>query len=198
MNSKFSALIWLSFVLSTITLCGDLPHALDPRGKIENIVEVGDFVWNMDQQKFSDCVTESKETGQDFTIREIRWKVTGGDQDWVLTRITRMGDDNNEPRTKIERFWITILKADGKWITRTKYRYREGKYKAGDSDEVGEKDSGGKFTALCRITSKKIILAVTKQKQGYILRISKKAGLMQEDLITMPDLKDWTMSYKKL
>jgi hypothetical protein len=62
----------------------------------------------------------------------------------------------------------------------------------------GEKDKGRKFTAHCRITSKKIILTLTKKKQGYIFRITKKDGLIQVNLITMHDLRDWTMSYKKL
>ncbi|NIM11727.1 MAG: hypothetical protein GTO45_17345 [Candidatus Aminicenantes bacterium] len=197
MNRKLNALIWIIIVISTAALYGDLQHAVDPRGKIENLVGEGDFVWDMDEQKFADCVKEGKETGRDFTIREIRWKVTGGDQDWVFTRITRMGDDN-EPTIKRERFWITILKVDGVWVTRTKYRYRERNYKEGDTDEVGEKDKGRKFTAHCRITSKKIILTLTKKKQGYIFRITKKDGLIQVNLITMHDLRDWTMSYKKL
>lgn len=197
MNRKLYALIWIIIVMSTAALYGDLQHAVDPRGKIENIVGEGDFVWNMDEQKFADCVKEGKETGRDFTIREIKWKVTGGGQNWVFTRITRMGDDN-EPMIKRERVWITILKVDGVWVTRTKYRYRERNYKEGDTDEVGEKDKGRKFTAHCRITSKKIILTLTKKKQGYIFRITKKDGLIQVILITMHDLRDWTMSYKKL
>lgn len=196
MNRKLNALIWIIIVISTVALYGDIQHAVDPRGKIENIVGEGDFVWNMDEQKFADCVKEGKETGRNFTIREIRWTVTGGDQDWVFTRITRMGDDN-EPTIKRERFRISIIKADGVWVTRTKYRYREGKYKKGDTDEVGEKDKGSKFTASCRITGKKIILAAIKKKQGYIFRITKKDGLMQVNLITTHDLRDWTMSYKK-
>jgi len=197
MNRKLNALIWIIIVISTAALYGDMQHAVDPRGKIENLVGEGDFVWDMDEQKFADCVKEGKETGRDFTIREIRWKVTGGGQDWVFTRITRMGDDN-EPTIKRERFWITILKVDGVWVTRTKYRYRERNYKEGDTDEVGEKDKGSKFTAHCRITSKKIILTLTKKKQGYIFRITKKDGLIQVNLITMHDLRDWIMSYKKL
>jgi hypothetical protein len=196
MNRKLNALIWIIIVISTAALYGDTQHAVDPRGKIENIVGEGVFVWDMDQQKYADCVKEGKETGRDFTIREIRWTVTGGDQDWVFTRITRMGDDN-EPTIKKERFRVTIIKADGVWVTRTKYRYGEGKYKKGDTDEVGEKDKGSKFNARCRITGKKIILASTKKKQGYIFRITKKDGLMQVNLITTHDLRDWTMSYKK-
>jgi hypothetical protein len=196
MNRKLNALIWIIIVISTAALYGDMQHAVDPRGKIENLIGEGDFVWDMDQQKFADCVKEGKETGLDFTIREIRWTVTGGDQDWVFTRITRMGDDN-EPTIKKERFRVTIIKADGVWVTRTKYRYGEGKYKKDDTDEVGEKDKGSKFTANCRITGKKIILAATKKKQGYIFRITKKDGLMQVNLITTHDLRDWTMSYKK-
>ena len=196
MNRKLNALIWIIIVISTAALYGDMQHAVDPRGKIENLIGEGDFVWDMDEQKFADCVKEGKETGRDFTIREIRWTVTGGEQDWVFTRITRMGDDN-EPTIKRERFRVTIIKADGVWVTRTKYRYGEGKYKKGDTDEVGEKDKGSKFTARCRITGKKIILASTKKKQGYIFRITKKDGLMQVNLITTHDLRDWTMSYKK-
>ncbi|UCH96378.1 MAG: hypothetical protein JSV88_05880 [Candidatus Aminicenantes bacterium] len=196
MNRKLNALIWIIIVISTVALYGDMQHAVDPRGKIENLLGGGDFVWDMDEQKFADCVKEGKETGRDFTIREIRWTVTGGGQDWVFTRITRMGDDN-EPTIKRERFWITLIRVDGVWVTRTKYRYREGKYKEGDTDEVGEKDKGSKFTARCRITSKKIILALTKKKQGYIFRITKKDGLMQVNLITTHDLRDCTMSYKK-
>ncbi len=195
MNRKFNALIWI-IIISTAALYGDLQHAEDPRGKIESLIGEGDFIWDMDQQKFADCVKEGKETGLDFTIREIRWTVTGGDQDWVFTRITRMGDDN-EPTIKKERFWITIMKVDGVWVTRTKYRYSEGKYKKDDTDEVGEKDKGRKFTASCRITGKKIILAAILKKQGYIFRITKQDGLMQENLITTHDLRDWTMSYKK-
>lgn len=197
MKRKLSAFIGIILVTSTVTLCGDLRHALDPRGKIENIVGEGDFIWDMDEQKLADCVKEGKETGQDFTIREIRWKITGGDQDWVFTRITQVGDDDKQPTIKRERFWITILKTDGVWVTRAKYRYREGKYKEGDTDEVGEKDSGGKFTARCRITGKKIILALTKQEQGYLFRITKKDGLVQVNLLTAHDLRDWTMSYKR-
>jgi hypothetical protein len=195
MNRKFNALIWI-IIISTAALYGDLQHAEDPRGKIESLIGEGDFIWDMDQQEFADCVKEGKETGLDFTIREIRWTVTGGDQDWVFTRITRMGDDN-EPTIKKERFWITIMKVDGVWVTRTKYLYSEGKYKKDDTDEVGEKDKGRKFTASCRITGKKIILAAIQKKQGYISRITKQDGLMQEDLITTHDLRDWTMSYKK-
>ena len=183
-------------VISTAALYGDVQHAEDPRGKIENIIGEGDFVWNMDEQKLADCIKEGKETGLDFTIREISWTVTGGDYDWVFTRITRMGDDN-EPTIKRERFRISILKADGVWVTRTKYRYREGKYKKDDTDEVGEKDKGSKFTARCRITDKKIILAADKKKQGFIFKITKKDGLMQVNLITTHDLMDWTFSYKK-
>ena len=196
MNRKFNALIWIIIIISTTALYGDMKHAEDPRGKIESLVGQGDFIWDMDQQKFADCVNEGKETGLDFSIREIRWTVTGGDQDWVFTRITRMGDDN-EPTIKKERFWITIMKVDGVWVTRTKYRYSEGKYKKDDTDEVGEKDKGSKFAASCRITGKKIILAAIQKKQGYIFRITKQDGLMQENLITTHDLRDWTMSYKK-
>jgi hypothetical protein len=196
MNKKLNALFCIFMVVSTAALYGDVQHAEDPRGKIENLVGEGDFVWNMDQQKLADCVKEGKETGLDFTIREIRWTITGGDYDWVFTRITRMGDDN-EPTIKRERFWISILKADGLWVTRTKYRYNEGKYKEGDTDEVGEKDKGSKFAARCRITSKKIILAAAKKKQGFIFRITKKDGLMQVNRITMHDLMDWSMNYKK-
>lgn len=199
MNRKLYTFLWIIIVISTAALYGDVQHAVDPRGKIENLIGEGEFVWNMDQQKLADCEKEAKETGQDFKIREIRWTITGGDYDWVFTRITRMGDDN-ESTIKRERFWITILKADGVWVTRTKYRYREGKYKKDDSDEVGEKDKGSKFTARCRITGKKIILATTKkkqEKQGYIFRITKKGGLMQVNRITTHDLRDWTFSFKK-
>ena len=196
MKRKPNALIWIIIVISTAALYGDMQHTVDPRGKIENLVGEGDFVWNMDEQKFADCVNEGKETGQDFKIGEIRWTVTGADQDWIFTRITRMGDDN-EPTIKTERFRISIIKADGVWVTRTKYRYREGEYKQGDTHEVGEKDKGSKFTARCRITGKKIILAATRKKQGYIFRITKKDGLMQVNLITTHDLRDWTFSYKK-
>ncbi len=199
MDRKLNALIWMIIVISTAALYGDVQHAEDPRGKIENLIGEGEFVWNMDEQKLAECVKEAKETGQDFKIREIRWTVTGEDYDWVFTRITQMGDDN-EPTIKRERFWISILKADGVWVTRTKYRYREEKYKKDDTDEVGEKDKGSKFTARCRITDKKIILAAIKkkqEKQGYIFRITKKDGLMQVVLITTHDLMDWTFSYKK-
>jgi hypothetical protein len=199
MNRKFNALIWIVMVISTAALYGDVQHAEDPRGKIENIVGEGEFVWNMDEQKLADCVKEGKETGQDFTIREVRWTVTGGDYDWIFTRITRMGDDN-ESTIKRERFWISILKADGVWVTRTKYRYSEGKYKEGDSDEVREQDKGKKFTARCRITGKKIILAAFKkkqEKQGYLFKITKKDGLLQVNSITTHDLRVWTFSFKK-
>ena len=197
MKRKLSVLIGIILVTSTVTLCGDLRHAVDPRGKIENIVGEGDFTWDMDEQKLADYVKEGKETGQDFTIREIRWKVTGADQEWVFTRVTQVGDDDKEPTIKRERFRITILKTDGVWVTRTKYRFGEGKYKEGDTDELREKDSGGKFAARCRITGKKIILALTKKKQGYLFRITKKDGLMQVNLLTTHDLRDWTMSYKR-
>jgi hypothetical protein len=196
MNRKLQALIWTVIVISTAALYGDIKHAEGPRGKIENLVGEGVFVWNMDQQKLADCVKEGKETGQDFTIREIRWTVTGGDYDWIFTRITRMGDDN-DPTIKTERFRISIIKADGVWVTRTKYRYSEGKYKEGDTHEVAEKDKGSKFTARCRITGKKIILAAAKKKQGFIFRITKKDGLMQVNHITTHDLRDWTFSFKK-
>lgn len=182
--------------ISTAALYGDVQHAEDPRGKIENLLGQGEFVWDMDQQGLADLVKEAKETGQDFTIREIRWTITGGEYDWIFTRITRMGDEN-EPTIKRERFWISILKADGVWVTRTKYRYNEGKYKKDDSDEVGEKDKGSKFNARCRITSKKIILVVSKKKEEYIFRITKQGELMQVNLITPHDLRDWTFSYKK-
>ena len=196
MNRKLIALIWIMIFISTAALYGDVQHAEDPRGKIENLLGQGEFVWDMDQQELADCVKEAKETGQDFTIREIRWTITGGDQDWVFTRITRMGDEN-EPIIKRERFRISILKADGVWVTRTEYRYNEGKYKEGDTDEVVEKDKGSKFTAHCRITGKKIILVVSKKKEEYIFRITKQGELMQVDHITTHDLNDWTFSYKK-
>ncbi len=196
MNRKYIALIWIMIFISTAALCVDVQHAEDPRGKIENLLGTGDFVWDMNQQEFADCVKEAKETGQDFTIREIRWTITGGDQDWVFTRITRMGDDN-EPTIKRERFRISIIKADGVWVTRTKYRYNEGKYKKDDTDEVREKDEGSKFTARCRITNKKIILVLTKKKEEYISRITKQGEIMQENLITTHDLRDWNFSYKK-
>jgi len=196
MNRQLHALIWIVIVISTAALYGDIQHAEDPTGKIENLVGEGVFVWNMDQQKLADCKKEGKETGQDFTIREIKWTVTGGDYDWIFTRITRMGDDN-EPTIKAERFWISIIKADGVWVTRTKYRYREGAYKEGDALEVAEKDKGSKFTARCRITGKKIILAAAKKKQGFIFMITKKDGLIQVNHITTHDLMDWSMSYKK-
>lgn len=199
MNRKLYAFLWIIMVISTAALYGDVQHAEDPRGKIENLIGEGEFVWDMDEQELADCVKEGKETGQDFTIREIRWTVTGGDYDWVFTRITRMGDDN-EATIKRERFRIAILKADGVWVTRAKYRYNEGKYKEGDTDEVGENDGGSKFIARCRITSKKIILAAAKkkqEKQGYIFKITKKDGLLQVNHITTHDLRDWTFSYKK-
>jgi hypothetical protein len=196
MNRKLIVLIWIMIFISTAALYGDVQHAEDPRGKIENLLGQGEFVWDMDQQGLADLVKEAKETGQDFTIREIRWTITGGEYDWIFTRITRMGDEN-EPTIKRERFWISILKADGVWVTRTKYRYNEGKYKKDDSDEVGEKDKGSKFNARCRITSKKIILVVSKKKEEYIFRITKQGELMQVNLITPHDLRDWTFSYKK-
>lgn len=199
MNKKLYTFLWIIMVISTAALYGDVKHAEDPRGKIETLVGEGEFVWNMDEQKLADFVKEGKETGQDFTIREIRWTITGGDYDWIFTRITRMGNDN-EATIMRERFWIAILKADGVWVTRTKYRYREGKYKKDDSDEVGEKDKGSKFIGRCRITSKKIILAAFKkkqEKQGYIFKITKNDGLMQVNSITTHDLMDWTFSYKK-
>jgi hypothetical protein len=196
MNRKLNALIWIMIFMSTAALYADVQHAEDPRGKIETLVGQGDFVWVMDQQELADLVKEAKETGEDFTIREIRWTITGGDQDWVFTRITRMGDEN-ESTIKRERFWISILKADGVWVTRTKYRYNEGKYKKDDTDEVGEKDKGSKFAARCRITGKKIILVVSKKKEEYIYRITKQGELMQVNLITPHDLRDWTFSYKK-
>jgi hypothetical protein len=196
MNRKLNALIWIMIFMSTAALYADVQHAEDPRGKIETLVGQGDFVWVMDQQELADLVKEAKETGEDFTIREIRWTITGGDQDWVFTRITRMGDEN-ESTIKRERFRISILKADDVWVTRTKYRYNEGKYKKDDSDEVGEKDKGSKFTARCRITGKKIILALTKKKEGYIFRITKQGELMRVNLITTHDLRDWTINYKK-
>lgn len=196
MDRKFISFIWIITVISTVMSYGDIQHAVDPRGKIEHIVGAGDFIWDMDEQKFADWEKEGKETGRDFTISEIRWTVTGGDQDWIFTRIIRMGDDN-ESTIKRERFRITILKVDGVWITRTKYRYREGEYKKGETDEVGENDKGSKFNARCRITGKKVILASTKKKQGYIFRITRKNGLMQVNFITTHDLRDWTMNFKK-
>jgi hypothetical protein len=196
MNRKLIVLIWIMIFISTAASYGDVQHGEDPRGKIENLLGQGEFVWDMDQQGLADLEKEAKETGEDFTIREIRWTITGGDQDWVFTRITRMGDEN-EPTIKRERFWISILKSDGVWVTRTKYRYNEGKYKKDDTDEVREKDKGSKFAARCRITGKKIILALSKKKEDYIYMITKQGDLVQVNLITTHDLRDWTINYKK-
>lgn len=191
MSKKLSALLWILIFISTAVLYGDVPHASDPRGKIEKITGEGEFVWDMNETKLADCVKEGKEAGKEFTVREITWTVKGGGQDWMFTRTKRMGDDNNST-VKTERFWITIMKADGVWVTRTKYRYKEG-----EAGEVGDKDKGGKFSASSRISGKTIILSLTKKKQGRLFRITKKDGLMQVIYITMPDLIDWTMSYKK-
>jgi hypothetical protein len=166
----------------TVALYGDLKHASDPRGKIENITGEGDFVWVMD---------EGKETGPDSTAPEIKWTVKGGDQEWTFTRLTRMKGDN-EAVLKNERFWITILKADGVWVTRVKYRYKEG-----ETGEVEKKDKGGKYKASCRITGGKIILAAFKKNRGHIFKITKKDGLMRVNLVTTHDLRDWTRSFKK-
>ena len=183
-------------IISTFTMFGDTPHGVDPRGKIENIVGEGDFIWDMNEEKFADCVKEARETGRDFNVREIRWTVTGGDQNWCFTRITRMGD-YNALTIKREQFRVAILRVDGVWVTRLKYRYREGKHKEGDTDEVKESDKGSKYTACCRISSKQITLAVSRKKQGYIYKISKKDGLMRVNLMTLHDCGTWTMSYKK-
>jgi hypothetical protein len=43
---------------------------------------------------------------------------------------------------------------------------------------------------LCRITGTEILLALTKQKQGWIFRITKKDGAMQVTLLKIHDLRD--------
>ena len=198
MNGSFHAGvgIWIIIVISTVTIYGDTQYGVDPRGKIENIVGEGDFVWDMDEEKFPDCVKEAREAGREFTVRETRWTITGGGQDWSFTRITRTGD-YKALTIKRERFWIAIRKVNGVWVTRLKYRYRDGKYKEGDTDEVKEKDKGGKYTGCCRISSKQITLAIAKKKQGYMFKITKKDGLMRVDLMTTHDCAAWTMSYRK-
>lgn len=197
MNGLLKAVgLWIIIVISTFAMYGDTRHGLDPRGKIENIVGEGDFVWDMDEEKFADCVKEGRETGREFTVRETRWKVTGGDQDWCFTRITRTGE-YNALTIKRERFWVTIRKVDGVWVTRLKYRYRNGKYNEGDTDEVKENDKGSKYTTCCRITSKQITLAIAKKKQGDLFRITKKDGLLRVNHITPHNCGDWTMSFRK-
>ena len=188
--------IWIIIVISTVTLHGDIQHGVDPRGKIENIVEEGEFVWEMDEKKFTGFVKEAGETGKDFTVREIKWIVTGGDQDWSFTRITRMGD-YNALTIKRERFWIALRRVDGVWVTRLKYRYRDGEYKAGDTDEVKEKDKGGKYTANCRVSGKQIVLALYRKKKGHVFRITKEDGFMRVDHMTTHDCGAWAMSYRK-
>jgi hypothetical protein len=198
MKLKCTTLIGIIVFLVTVTLYGDLRHAEAPRGKIEKIAGEGDFLWDKDDPATANFIKEGKEWGPDFSIRESRWEIRGGDQEWVFTLITRLGDDDKEPMIKRERFWVSLLKADGVWITRTKYRYREGKYREDEPGEVEEKDKGSKFSALCRITGTRIILAATKQKQGCIFRITKKDGALQVDQLTIHDLRDWTIRFKKL
>ncbi|MCP5048726.1 MAG: hypothetical protein GY940_16265 [bacterium] len=196
MSKKLNAVIWIIVLISTAALYGDIKHASDPRGKIENITGEGEFVWEIDKQEVADWVKEGTETERNVTIREVRWTVKGGGQNWTFTRITRMGTEN-EDTIKRERFWVNIIKLDGEWVTRTKYRHRGGTYKEGDTDEVSEKDKGSKYKARCRITGKKVILAIFKKKQGYIFSITKKDGLVKVNFIATHDLRNWTMSYKK-
>ena len=196
MKRKCKPFIAIFIIFSTAALCADLRHAVDPRGKIEQIVGEGNFAWNIDQQKRNDCLDEAKENGEDFTITDSKWIVTGGNQDWVFTRITRMGE-GNDSTIKKERFRITIMKADGVWITRTEYRFRVEKNPKDDTFDVSDKDKGGKFTTRCRITGKKIILAANSRKEGLIYRITQNDGILHVSLITTQDLKDWTMDYKK-
>jgi hypothetical protein len=196
MSRKLNAIIWIIFLISAVALYGDIQHGSDPRGKIENIVGEGSFVWDMDQQKLTEWVKEGKETGRDFTISEIRWAVKGNGQNWVFTRISRMGNDK-DATVKRERFWVDLIRVDGLWVTRTKYRFNGGKYQEGDSEEITEKDKGRKYTASCRITGERIILTFIKKKQAHIFRITNKDDSMQVNLITIPDLSDSTINFKK-
>lgn len=190
MNYKSSALTWLVMLMLAAVLYGDVPHASDPRGKIEKITGEGEYVWDMNQQKQSRLAAEAKEKGEKFNLSGVTWTVKGEGQDWIFTRTMQM-EDKTGSKVKAERFWISIIKADGVWVTRTKYRYNE------DGTEVGETHKGGKYTARCRITEEKIVLLLTRKKQGHIFRITNEGGLMRVIHITMPGLIDWSMDYKK-
>jgi len=196
MNRKLNILFLLFVSILTLSLYGDLHHGQDPRGKTEKIIGEGDFIWNINPQKIAACQEEGKEMGQKFNIKEIRWKVTGENQDWVFTRITQICDDNNAT-IKRERFWVTIMKTDGEWVTRTKYRFNEGNNQENKNDDVKEKDKGSKFNAHCRITGQKIILAALKKKEGYIFKITLQDGKLQINFIDIHNLQDWTFDYIK-
>ena len=177
MSRKFNAVIWIVIIFSTLLLYGDVPHDSDPRWKIESIVGEGRFTGQLYQQ-------------------ETTWTIKGGGQDWVFSCSTP-NSEKKEDGVRLERFWITILRVDGKWVSRTRYRYRE--VAAGKGwTELTEKDKGGKFNAKCRITEKKIVLAaITKKKHAYIFRVTKKDSLLIVNRVSLHDLSDWVVSYKK-
>jgi len=189
-------LIFVAAISLTTSIHGEVQHAQNPMGKIENILDEGEFVWNIDDTQRADLKKEALELGKTFTVQDMRWAVKGGGQDWVLTRTMRMGD-GNDAQVKRERFWITLLKVDGKWVTRTKYRFREGKPGEGETLDVNENDKGGKFSARCRITHKKIILSLTRKKQGYFFKITGNGSAMQVDSFSIQDLTAQTIKFKK-
>lgn len=202
MNRKYNVLIRIFFITPAIVALtastyGDVRHTSDPRDNIKTIAAHGDFVWDLNKTDRFEWVKEAKESGKELKVREIRWTVKGKGQDWVFTRTTRMMEDN-KPTIKKEGFWISILKADGVWVTRTKYRYKAGKYKEGDTSEVTLKNKGSKYRAYCRITGKKIILALTRKKKAFIYEISQTDGSMRVHSIAVPGVIDRTIVFKKL
>ena len=201
MKQSYSVLTRVIFILSAIgVITGtiyagvEVKHATDPRGKIEKILGEGNFAWAMTDAALAFLADEAKETGIPFTVKETTWTARGGGQDWVLTRVIRMEEDK-EPMVRKEKFWISILRVNGIWFTRTKYRYRIDI--EGNTREVTQKDKGGKFTARCLITGKKILLAVTRKKKGYIFKITGSDGLMQVSYISTHQLIERTATFKK-
>jgi hypothetical protein len=197
MNNKFYTVLLILIFVPAISLCGDIVHGPDPRGTIEKIAGEWNFTWDLNSQKYKDWVKKKNESGQDFSIQEIKWYIKGKGQNWVFTKITRMGDDINST-IKRERFWVDIIRVDGIWVTRTKYRYNEGKYNKNDSHDVTKNNKGRKFTASCRLMNDKITLSILKKKQARVFRISKKNGLLCVNYITIPDLTDSTFHLKPL
>jgi hypothetical protein len=189
-------LIFFAATVFTITAHGEVRHAQNPMGNIENILGEGEFVWNINDTQRADLEKEALEMGKTFTVKDIRWTVKGGGQDWVLTRTTRMGE-GNEASVKQERFWITLLRVDGKWVSRTKYRFRQAKPREGESLDVNDNDNGGKFSARCRITHKKIILSLTRKKQGHFFKITGNGSSMQVDYFSVQDLAARSITFKK-
>ena len=170
MNSKYCVLTLICILMSSVLLFGEIRYDADPRGKVEQITGVGDYV----------PVNQGVDKKD---INDIRWSFKGGDQDWEFTRVTH---------DKQERFWISILKVDGVWVTRTKYRFKEG-----GSGEVTEKDKSGKFIADCRITEGKVILILNRKKKGYLFKITRIDGNIQINYTNIFNLEDRTINLKK-